>query len=339
MNEKMPRTPFSTPLSGSAKETEIRIRNIMSGPKKRPPLPFLILVFSACIFCGNLVSCQVTEGGGGPEGPPAAEVWLDFRDGSGEDMPWDDSIETGLPEYPGVTFRWTADRVCAVEDGNETVLFSGMPVWSVFLCDLNGDGLRELCSVTSFGFGIVDDRIIAYDFSAKETFMLQSRVMFDYGLTLEGGQLQVSRFRYTDGRKLSEGRLAVEADTILLEGEERYHALRMVDETPLPSDEPDLAWLLMREHENYPYSAENMFSRLLLSQEGEDCTLGLALVNGCQHPAGLGNLMLGLWDKEAQGWRGPVYEVGGDDGQFSSWTAPDGALHILCANTAFYLGY
>ena len=94
----------------------------------------------------------------------------------------------------------------------------------------------------------------------------------------------------------------------------------------------------MREHENYPYSAENMVSRPLLSQEGEDCILGLALVSSRQHPAGLGNLMLGLWDKEAQGWRGPVYEVGGDDGQFSSWTAPDGALHILCANTAIYQG-
>ena len=61
MNENMPRTPFSTPLSGSAKETEIRIRNIMSGPKRRPPVLFLALVFSVCIFCGNLVSCQVKE--------------------------------------------------------------------------------------------------------------------------------------------------------------------------------------------------------------------------------------------------------------------------------------
>ncbi len=61
MNNKMPRTPFSTPLSGSARETEIRIRNIMSGPKKRPPVLFLALVFSVCIFCGNLVSCQVKE--------------------------------------------------------------------------------------------------------------------------------------------------------------------------------------------------------------------------------------------------------------------------------------
>ena len=61
MNEKMPRTPFSTPLSGSAKETELRLKNIFSGPKKRPPLPFLILMFSVCIFCGNLVSCQMAE--------------------------------------------------------------------------------------------------------------------------------------------------------------------------------------------------------------------------------------------------------------------------------------
>ena len=58
MNQPLPRTPFSTGLSGSARELEIRLRNIMSGPKKRPPIPFLILMFSICIFCGNIVSCQ-----------------------------------------------------------------------------------------------------------------------------------------------------------------------------------------------------------------------------------------------------------------------------------------
>ena len=58
MNQQMPRTPFSTHLSGSARETEIRLRNIFAGPKKRPPLPFLILMFAIAIFCGNLVSCR-----------------------------------------------------------------------------------------------------------------------------------------------------------------------------------------------------------------------------------------------------------------------------------------
>ena len=61
MNKNIPRTPVSTPLSGSARETEIRLKNIFSGPKKRPPLLFLALMFSVCIFCGNLVSCQVAE--------------------------------------------------------------------------------------------------------------------------------------------------------------------------------------------------------------------------------------------------------------------------------------
>ena len=61
MKNKMPHTTFSTPLSGSAKETEIRIRNIMSGPKKRPPVPLMILVAALCIFCGNIVSCQMAE--------------------------------------------------------------------------------------------------------------------------------------------------------------------------------------------------------------------------------------------------------------------------------------
>ncbi len=58
MNNKMPRTPFSTPLSGSAKETEIRLRNIFSGPKKRPPIPLIVLIAAAVLLCGNIVSCQ-----------------------------------------------------------------------------------------------------------------------------------------------------------------------------------------------------------------------------------------------------------------------------------------
>lgn len=345
MNNSMPRTPVSTALSGSAKETEIRLKNIFSGPKKRPPLPFLALMCAVCLLCGNLVSCNVTEAEipdqSALEGPPPAKEWINYVRNP-EDLPWKGSIETELPEYPGVTFRWTASQVSAVEDGRETVLFSGMPVESVFLWDITGDGLRELCAVTALGSGMVDERVKAYDYATGEAYMLESRGMFDYGLSLEDGQLQVTRYRYAGdwrtGQPLSVGRLAIDSDTELLEGEERYRALRLADEVPVFTGEPDLAYLLMREHHNYPYSAESMFSYLLLSQEGEGCILGLARVNGAQHPAGLGNLMLGLWDTEENAWLGPVYEVGGDDGLFSSWTAEDGSLHILCANTVTYQG-
>ncbi len=59
MSEKLPRTPLSTPLSGSARETERRIRGIFSGPKKRPPILLLALMCAACLLCGNLVSCRI----------------------------------------------------------------------------------------------------------------------------------------------------------------------------------------------------------------------------------------------------------------------------------------
>lgn len=66
MSSKMPRTPFSTRLSGSAKETELRIRNIFQWKKKRPPVVLILLVALAVLLCFGLVSCRVTEQ------PPAA---------------------------------------------------------------------------------------------------------------------------------------------------------------------------------------------------------------------------------------------------------------------------
>ena len=61
MDRSTPHTPFSTPLSGSARETELRIRGIFSGPRRRPPVLFLALIFAACLLCGNLVSCQSAQ--------------------------------------------------------------------------------------------------------------------------------------------------------------------------------------------------------------------------------------------------------------------------------------
>lgn len=53
-----PRTPFSTRLSGNAKETELRIRNIFQWQKQRPPLMLLAVILILAVSCGGLVSCQ-----------------------------------------------------------------------------------------------------------------------------------------------------------------------------------------------------------------------------------------------------------------------------------------
>lgn len=56
---KFPNTPFSTRLSGSARETELRLRNIFQWKKKRPP----VIAFAAAVLvvalCGSMVGFYV----------------------------------------------------------------------------------------------------------------------------------------------------------------------------------------------------------------------------------------------------------------------------------------
>ena len=55
---RIPRSPLSTQLSGSARETECRIRNIFQWKKKRPPVLLLVLAAVLIALCGSLVSCR-----------------------------------------------------------------------------------------------------------------------------------------------------------------------------------------------------------------------------------------------------------------------------------------
>ena len=58
MAPRLPRSSLTTRLSGSARETEHRIRNIFLWKKKRPPMPVLALAAVLIAMCGGLVSCQ-----------------------------------------------------------------------------------------------------------------------------------------------------------------------------------------------------------------------------------------------------------------------------------------
>ena len=56
--EKLPKTYLCTPLSGSARETALRLRNLFQGKRERPNCPLLILSGLILLLFGSLVSCQ-----------------------------------------------------------------------------------------------------------------------------------------------------------------------------------------------------------------------------------------------------------------------------------------
>ena len=58
MTRPCPYTPLSTPLSGSARQAEARIRNLFQGPKRRPPVWLMALTLLLIFSCGGLVTCR-----------------------------------------------------------------------------------------------------------------------------------------------------------------------------------------------------------------------------------------------------------------------------------------
>lgn len=159
------------------------------------------MIFALAAVCALALSV----GAGGGKEAVEAEVWVD-------DMLTLSvtELKRELPEYPGVLFRWTPGCVSASAGGTEEALFIGMPVWNVFLADLTGDGRRELCATVSFGSGLIDERVLVYDYAASTLYELSDRGNFDYLLTLENGGLMVTKRSYDGGETVASGPLSMD---------------------------------------------------------------------------------------------------------------------------------
>ncbi len=132
--------------------------------------------------------------------------WFDYLHDS--PMPWEGSLETEISDYPGITFRWTPYGMISIHKGKETELFTGMPIWNAFFRDLTGDGKPEICSTISVGFGMIDNRIIVFDYAKGVSYELSKRGEFDYSLFLQDGNLMVNKHRYNSDELLEVGHLA-----------------------------------------------------------------------------------------------------------------------------------
>ena len=123
--------------------------------------------------------------------------WFDYLE-TPDEMKWDGSLEISLTEFPDVTFRWTYGEMLAVKGSKSTSLYTGMPIWNAYFCDLTGDGLPELCSSISWGSGMIDNRVIIYDYANGVSYELSDRGYFDFTLRQDhqDGRLYVDKTKY-----------------------------------------------------------------------------------------------------------------------------------------------
>ena len=141
-----------------------------------------------------------------------------------EDANWSVTVSSHVPGKPGITILIDRNRAgIAVQidpsiaeitqtEGTNTILFSGMPIRNAYFCDLNSDGVSELCAGTYFGSGIVDARIVVYDFVDKRSYIMADRGSRDFYLSNENGALMVTVTDYRTKNIVAQGLLALEKD-------------------------------------------------------------------------------------------------------------------------------
>ena len=129
--------------------------------------------------------------------------------------------------FPGVTFRCTYEAVYAKSDEDDewTTLIWGTPVLDLHLFDATGDGYPDLCATCCVGSGIIDTRVIVYDYRNEKCYTLADRMKFDYQLTQTfSGKLAIKKSEYgifpAPAEALAYGPLFL--DTRELEGQETF---------------------------------------------------------------------------------------------------------------------
>lgn len=143
--------------------------------------------------------------------------WFDCL--NGDEMVWDGVKEYNLDEFSNVTFRWHSEQLEAVTDKEIVALYVGMPIWSVYFYDLTGDGNPELCSTLSIGSGIIDNRIIIYDYAGGASYELSDRGNFDYILNMQDDSLIVEKRIYMQDELVESGELVFLNDTVQIKAE------------------------------------------------------------------------------------------------------------------------
>ena len=149
--------------------------------------------------------------------------WFDYTENPSA---MDDESTINLPIYPDVTFSYNQAQIIASKpfDTSEltdhTILITGMPIWNAYFADLTGDDYPEICATYTFGSGIIDSRIIIYDYAKGSSYELSDRGYFDFNLRFNeaDGYLYVDKTKYNTDELVETGRLVFKNNCIQIEG-------------------------------------------------------------------------------------------------------------------------
>lgn len=215
------RPAVACPLAFGEVGIRKRVKSVMNYRK-----PGFWIVLIAVIVCAAVAVCFLTnpirnQTALSPDTQNAhVTEWFDYT-GSPSGMEQELAIE--IPEFEGAVFSYIPEQI-AVTDASEAdgrrVLITGMPIWNAYFCDLTGDGFPEICATLSFGSGLIDSRVVIFDYVGKASYTLEDRGNYDFTLRMDEGEdcLYVDVQEYGSRELLLSGRLTFDGGFIHVEG-------------------------------------------------------------------------------------------------------------------------
>ena len=174
----------------------------------------------AILFATMLLLCGCGSGGKTLKPEDYGKDAVMVFDYYGKQVTEYDNVELKDFGKSGTTVYYSGGAVEAAEgSGERKILYQGMPVWSLYLCDLTGDGVQELCSTVSHGSGIIHDRVIVYDVVNEKKYDFSDTDWYAFSLCNEGGKLCVNKYLYRfygDGILTDAGTLSLEDGELVM---------------------------------------------------------------------------------------------------------------------------
>ena len=172
------------PLAFSEGDTGKRIHNLANW--KKPVLWLCILAVALSVPLVFIRPASAAE--------PVEEVY-GLRDGIRKER-------FTMPEYPGVTFIIpdSTNKMLRYEEAGvehtavslSSALFDWGYLENMYLVDLNGDGIREICITVNKGSGASQPYILVYNHTTKQSYVMHGFDRYEYyTLGMEDGQMVV----------------------------------------------------------------------------------------------------------------------------------------------------
>ena len=101
----------------------------------------------------------------------------------------------------------------------ENLTLMGTMMWDLYMSDITGDGIDDICATFFTGSGMISKLVVVYDIQENRGYKLSDRCTYDYMIedALSDGTLVISRTNWADRDNVVFGSIAFDEDEIFFD--------------------------------------------------------------------------------------------------------------------------